>query len=67
MLTTLLVALAASPIVPFSDTTIVAPDNPADPVVSVCVEVMREELAFDGVSVIVARRACIEALKTRSN
>jgi indolepyruvate ferredoxin oxidoreductase alpha subunit len=31
------------------------------------VEVMREELAFDGPSVIVARRACIEALKTRSN
>jgi indolepyruvate ferredoxin oxidoreductase alpha subunit len=31
------------------------------------VAVMREELAYDGVSVIVARRACIEALKTRSN
>jgi indolepyruvate ferredoxin oxidoreductase alpha subunit len=31
------------------------------------VAVMREELAFDGPSVIVARRACIEALKTRSN
>ncbi len=31
------------------------------------VEVMREELAFDGPSVIVARRACIEALKTRAN
>jgi len=31
------------------------------------VAVMREELAFDGPSVIVARRACIEALKTRTN
>ena len=31
------------------------------------VEVIREELAYDGPSVIVARRACIEALKTRSN
>jgi len=31
------------------------------------VAVLREELAFDGPSVIVARRACIEALKTRSN
>jgi indolepyruvate ferredoxin oxidoreductase alpha subunit len=30
------------------------------------VEVMREELAYDGPSVIVARRACIEALKSRS-
>jgi indolepyruvate ferredoxin oxidoreductase alpha subunit len=30
------------------------------------VEVMREELAFDGPSVIVARRACIESLKTKS-
>jgi indolepyruvate ferredoxin oxidoreductase alpha subunit len=31
------------------------------------VSVMREELAYDGPSVIVARRACIEAIKTRSN
>jgi indolepyruvate ferredoxin oxidoreductase alpha subunit len=31
------------------------------------VAVLREELAYDGPSVIVARRACIEALKTRSN
>jgi indolepyruvate ferredoxin oxidoreductase alpha subunit len=31
------------------------------------VEVMREELAFDGPSVIVARRACIEALRTKAN
>jgi indolepyruvate ferredoxin oxidoreductase alpha subunit len=31
------------------------------------VAVMREELAYDGPSVIVARRACIEALKTRSS
>ncbi len=31
------------------------------------VAVMREELAYNGPSVIVARRACIEALKTRSN
>ncbi len=31
------------------------------------VEVMREELAFEGPSVIVARRACIEALKSRKN
>jgi indolepyruvate ferredoxin oxidoreductase alpha subunit len=31
------------------------------------VAVMREELAFDGPSVIVAHRACIEALKSRSN
>ena len=29
------------------------------------VEVLREELAYDGPSVIVARRACIEALKVR--
>jgi indolepyruvate ferredoxin oxidoreductase alpha subunit len=31
------------------------------------VAVMREELAFDGPSVIVARRACIEALKARAS
>ncbi|MGD9253731.1 MAG: thiamine pyrophosphate-dependent enzyme [Holophagae bacterium] len=31
------------------------------------VAVIREELAHDGPSVIVARRACIEALKSRSN
>lgn len=31
------------------------------------VEVMREELAHDGPSVIVARRACIETLKTRAS
>ncbi len=31
------------------------------------VQVLREELAFEGPSVIVARRACIEALKTRTN
>ncbi|MEJ2581337.1 MAG: indolepyruvate ferredoxin oxidoreductase, partial [Acidobacteriota bacterium] len=31
------------------------------------VQVMREELAFDGPSVIVARRACIESLKRKSN
>ena len=31
------------------------------------VAVMREELAYQGPSVIVARRACIEALKARSN
>jgi indolepyruvate ferredoxin oxidoreductase alpha subunit len=31
------------------------------------VAVMREELAYDGPSVIVARRACIEAIKIRSN
>ena len=30
------------------------------------VAVMREELAYDGPSVIVARRACIEALRTKS-
>jgi indolepyruvate ferredoxin oxidoreductase alpha subunit len=30
------------------------------------VEVLREELAYDGPSVVVARRACIEALKSRS-
>jgi hypothetical protein len=28
---------------------------------------MREELAHDGPSVIVARRACIETLKTRAS
>ncbi len=31
------------------------------------VQVIREELAFDGTSVIIARRACIEALKRRAN
>jgi len=31
------------------------------------VEVIREELAYEGPSVIVARRACIEALKVRSS
>jgi indolepyruvate ferredoxin oxidoreductase alpha subunit len=31
------------------------------------VQVLREELAFDGPSVIVARRACIEALKIKAN
>jgi indolepyruvate ferredoxin oxidoreductase alpha subunit len=31
------------------------------------VEVLREELAFEGPSVIVARRACIEALRTKAN